>query len=188
MWSHERGALSRLLPTAAALLLAGAVAGCFQPLYGERSLVDGGPGLRTALAGVHVEQISAPAGTAVARLAIEVRNALLFSMTGGGAAAPPTHYLIVTLSTGGQSIIVDPTTARPEFEITSVDAQYRLVEAGTNKQVMDGTATARVSYDIPGQQQRFAMLRGQRDAQSRGARVVAEQIRNRLASYFTAGT
>jgi LPS-assembly lipoprotein len=189
MWSYERGAPPcRLLRIAAALLLAGAVGGCFQPLYGERLLIAGSPGLRTALAGVQVEQISAPAGTAAARLAVEVRNALLFSLTGGGSSAPATHHLIINVSTSGQSIIVDPTTARPEFEITSVDAQYRLMEAGTNKQVMDGSATVRVSYDIPGQQQRFAMLRGQRDAQSRAARVVAEQIRNRLASYFAAGT
>jgi LPS-assembly lipoprotein len=188
MWSLERGAAPRrLLSLAAALLLATTAAGCFQPLYGERSLT-GTPALRSALAAVNVEQINAPAGTATARLAVEVRNALLFDLTGGGAAAPPTHRLAINLTTSTGSLIVDPSTARPEYEIVSLDATYKLAEVGTGKEVVNGSATTRVSYNIPGQQQRFAMLRGQRDAQSRAAKVIAEQIRNRLASYFTAGT
>jgi LPS-assembly lipoprotein len=45
-----------------------------------------------------------------------------------------------------------------------------------------------VSYDIPGQEQRFARQRGLRDAENRAAKVIASQIRTRLASYFVAGT
>ena len=188
MWSHDsRPALRRVLRNAAVLLIAGFAAGCFQPLYGARDPV-GGPGLRTALAGVDVLQINAPAATATARLAVEVRNALMFELTGGSGNAPPTHRLAISLSTATSSIIVDPTTARPEFEITGIDAVYVLTENGTNKPVINGSATARVSYDIPGQQQRLAMLRGQRDAQSRAAKVIAEQIRTRLAAYFAAGS
>ena len=37
-------------------------------------------------------------------------------------------------------------------------------------------------------EQRFAKSRGQRDAEDRATQVVAESIRNRLASYFVAGT
>ena len=47
---------------------------------------------------------------------------------------------------------------------------------------------ARVSYNIPGQQQRFAGERGLRDAENRAAKVIADNIRKRLASYFAAGT
>jgi LPS-assembly lipoprotein len=172
---------------AAVICLAGLVAGCFQPLYAERTLT-GEPSLRAAFRGVDVMQIDAPGGSALARLAVEVRNALLFDLTGGGGQTPPKHRLVINLSTSTSSIIVDPTTARPEFEITSLDANYRLFDIATNKLVMDGSATARVSYDIPGQQQRFAMLRGQRDAQSRAAKVIAEQIRARVASFLVAGT
>ena len=187
MWSPETHMARRFLRFAAALMIAGTAAGCFQPLYAERTLT-GDPSLRAALKGVDVAQIDAPGGSALARIAVEVRNAILFDFTGGGGRTPPTHRLVIALSTSTGSIIVDPTTARPEFEITSVDAHYRLVEAATNKQVMDGSASVRVSYDIPGQQQRFAMLRGQRDAQSRAARVIAEQIRARVASFMVAGT
>jgi LPS-assembly lipoprotein len=45
-----------------------------------------------------------------------------------------------------------------------------------------------VSYDIPGAEQRFARIRGLRDAENRAAKQVADHIRNRLASYFVAGT
>ena len=47
---------------------------------------------------------------------------------------------------------------------------------------------ARVSYNIHGQQQRFTGDRGLRDAENRAAKVIADNIRNRLASYFTTGT
>ena len=53
---------------------------------------------------------------------------------------------------------------------------------------MTGQTFARVSYDIPGQQQRFARARGLRDAENRAAKVIADNIRSRLASYFVAGT
>jgi LPS-assembly lipoprotein len=171
----------------AVALIAGLTAGCFQPLYGERSLT-GGPGLKTALAGVEVEQIPATPATPTARVAVELRNELTSLIDSPNSGVPRTHRLAVTLTTSANSLVVDPTTARPEFEIVGVDANYRLIEIKTNKQVMSGFATARTSYDVPGQQQRFSALRGQRDSQSRAAVVVAEQIRNRLASYFAAGS
>jgi LPS-assembly lipoprotein len=162
-------------------------AGCFQPLYAERTLT-GEPSLRAAFKGIDVAQIDAPGGSALARLAVEVRNALLFDLTGGGSQTPPTHRLVIVLATSTSSIIVDPTTARPEFEITALEANYRLIDVNSSKVVMDGQASARVSYDIPGQQQRFAIIRGQREAQSRAAKVIAEQIRTRVASFLVAGT
>ena len=39
-----------------------------------------------------------------------------------------------------------------------------------------------------GQQQKFARSRAQRDAEDRAAKVIADQIRSRLASYLVAGT
>jgi LPS-assembly lipoprotein len=45
-----------------------------------------------------------------------------------------------------------------------------------------------VSYDIPGNLQRFARARAFRDAEDRAANEIAENIQTRLASYFYAGT
>ena len=50
--------------------------------------------------------------------------------------------------------------------------------------VLNDITFVHVDYDIPGSQQRFA---GQR-AEDRAMQVAADIIRNRLASYFVAGT
>ena len=69
-----------------------------------------------------------------------------------------------------------------------MNATYRMVEIATGKIVLQDSTFARVSYDIPGTQQRFAKQRALLDAEDRAAKVAAEAIRNRLASYFVAGT
>jgi LPS-assembly lipoprotein len=177
-----------VLRLTAAMALAGLTAGCFQPLYGEHTFA-GGPGVGAALKHVTVAQIVAPPGTPSARLAVELRNELTFMLDRGAPShVPPTHRLEITLQVSGTSLIVDPLTAREEYEIQGATAIYRLVEIATNKIVVDSTAVQRTPFAVPGQQQRFAMLRGQRDAQSNAVKVVAAQIQARLASYFAAGT
>jgi LPS-assembly lipoprotein len=194
MWWHDMCALParmggrRVIRAAAALAIAALAGGCFQPLYGERSSVDGAPVLRDQLSAVDVLQIEAPKGTDEARLAVEIRNALLFDFTGGGASASPTHRLKIAMSSTRASVIVDIDASRPEIENYGINATYSLMEIATKKVVVTGQTFARVSYDIPGQQQRFARQRGLRDAESRAAKVIANNILSRLASYFVAGT
>jgi LPS-assembly lipoprotein len=192
MWWHDGAAGSRLrrgaiVRAVAALAIAALAGGCFQPLYADRS-PTGGPVLRDQLSAVDVLQIEAPKGTDEARLAVEIRNALLFDFTGGGAAAPPTHRLKIAISSTRAAIIVDINTSRPDIENYGINATYSLTEIATNRVVVTGQTFARVSYDIPGQQQRFARLRGLRDAESRAAKVIADNVMSRLASYFVAGT
>ena len=85
-------------------------------------------------------------------------------------------------------MIVDVNTARSDVQQFGINASYILTEIVTGKSVATGTSTARVSYDNPGQQQRFANARGQRDAENRASKVIADDIRARLISYFAAGT
>jgi len=186
-WFSGGQAWHRLTRIAIVMASAGAVAGCFEPLYGARTLA-GGPGLRDRLSSVEVAQIDAPNGTPEARLAVEVRNALLFDLTGGHGGSSPTHRLNIKLVSTRQSVIVNPTTARPDIENYGIDAVYTLTELATGKTVINGTTFTRVSYDIPGGEQRFARARGLRDAETRAARGIADNIRQRLASYFVAGT
>jgi LPS-assembly lipoprotein len=87
-----------------------------------------------------------------------------------------------------QQIIVDIDSGRPDTQNYGLNVTYQLVDLATGKTVVDGYTFSRVSFNIPGQQQRFAGERGLRDAEDRTAKVIAENIRNRLASYFTAGT
>ena len=85
-------------------------------------------------------------------------------------------------------MIVDPISGRPTAQVDGVSANYQLVEIATGKIVVKDVTSAHVDYDTPGPQQRFALQRAQRDAEDRAVQVVAETIRNRLASYFVAGT
>jgi LPS-assembly lipoprotein len=184
-----RRGLGRFVALGLAFACAGLSAGCFQPLYGTSAAEVPGapPAVRTALASVEVMEIDAPNGTAEARLGVEVRNALIFGLTGGAGQLPPAYRLKINLSGSRQNVIVDITTARPDMEIYGIDTTYSLIEIASNKVVLTGRAFARQSYDIPGQQQRFARARGERDAQNRSSTIVAEQIKSRLASYFVTG-
>lgn len=186
MWWSDRRRLCSLR-VAGTLALAASLGGCFQPLYGDHSL-EGGPNLRGALSQVDVKQIQATPGTDEARVAVELRNALIFGLTGGGEGAPPAYSLQVRMSPTLADIIVDTATVRPAIENYGINATYTLTEIASGRVVVNSQTFARVSYDIPGQEQRFARLRGLRDAETRAAKVIADNIRARLASYFAAGT
>ena len=116
-----------------------------------------------------------------------MRNELIYDLTGGGPAAASAYRLDVKLTSRQLQVIVDINTARPDIQNYGIDAVYTLIDASTGKPVMKGQTFSRVSYNIPGQQQRFAGDRGLRDAENRAAKVIADNIRSRLASYFTVG-
>src|SRR3954464_14235772 len=174
---------ARLLVVAA---LSALTAGCFQPMYAAHT--DGTPALREKLMGVDLPPIDKPNGSRDARLGGEIRNALAFKLYGGATGIPPTHKLVIRFNTTRSSLILDPSTALPSIENYGIDAQYNLIEIVSNKSVMTGSTFSRVSYDIPGQLQRFARQRAFRDAEDRAAQEIAENIQTRLASYFTAGS
>jgi LPS-assembly lipoprotein len=183
MWSARVRIAARFGVVA---LLGALLAGCFQPMYAERT-VTGEPALRERLSAVDVTDIATSLAQD-ARLGVELRNGLIFNFTGGSSAAPPTHKLVARLTTTRTSAIVDLTTARPDIENYGIDVFYELREIATNKTVMRAQTFARVSYDIPGQEQRFARIRGLRDAESRATRQIAENISQRISSFFVTGT
>src|SRR6185295_6348113 len=174
---------ARLLVIAA---LGALTAGCFQPMYAAHT--DGTPALREKLMGVDLPPVDKPNGSREARLGVEIRNALAFKLYGGATGMPPTHKLVIRFNTTRSSLILDPSTALPSIENYGIDAQYNLIEIVSNRSVMTGNTFSRVSYDIPGQLQRFARQRAYRDAEDRAAREIAENIQTRLASYFTVGS
>lgn len=176
--------LSRLL---LALSLAGLTAGCFQPVYGDRTVGGGGGSLSDKLSAVDVPPVKAENGTRIARVGIEMRDQLLFDLTGGGPASSSAYRLDIQLTSTQVQVIVDINSARPEIQNYGINATYTLIDNATGKPVIRGTTFSRVSYNIPGQQQRFAGERGLIDAENRAAKVIADNIRSRLASYFTAG-
>jgi LPS-assembly lipoprotein len=183
-WSDTR----RFARIFVALALAGLTAGCFQPLYAERPTPVGTTGVADRLSSVDVASIDAPSGSRLARVSTGVRSELIYDLTGGAGGASPLYRLNVRLSATQLQIIVDIKTGRPDVNNYGIDAAYTLTEIATGKPVVRGRTFARVSYNIPGQEQRFAGERGLRDAEDRAAKEIAENIRNRLASHFAAGT
>jgi LPS-assembly lipoprotein len=184
-WSNPVRRLTRLLWVFG---IAALTAGCFQPLYGERSITGGSDTVAQAMRGVDVPEVKTPRGTRIDRVGFQIRNDLIYGLTGGHGGTSPTHRLAIDLRSNQQQIIVDPSTGRANVSNYAIDADYTLMDLATGKMVVRSVTSARVSYNIPGQQQRFAGERGLREAEDRAASVIAESIRNRLASYFTAGT
>jgi LPS-assembly lipoprotein len=183
-WLEDR--IKPLTRLAVVLAAAGLLAGCFGPLYGRNPSV-GDDSVRDKLAEIVIAPIPLRQGTPQARIAVARRNALQFDLNGAAGAIAPTHrYVKVTPTDVTGSI--DPVTGRPQEEIGGVNATYQLVEITTARIVLKDSTFAHVGYDIPGSQQRFAKQRALLDAEDRAAKVAAEAIRNRLASYFVTGT
>jgi LPS-assembly lipoprotein len=191
MWSPDPRALRRVFPLALRLAIIGVaaatMAGCFQPMYGDAKLTLT-PSVAANMAAVDVNQIAAPNGTPLSRIAVDVRSRLLFGLTGGSAAAPPVYRLNITINGSSESLIVDINSGRPDTQDYALNASYTLTEVKSGMPVLRAQTFARVSYDIPGQAQRFARDRGLRDAEDRASQQIADNIRSRLASFFVAGT
>ena len=186
-WGKEIAASRQLIALAAVLALGVLTASCFQPLYGNHTLASG-ESVRDKLGAIDIPTIPAPNGTPESRLAVELRNQLMYSFNGGAGAAAPTHRLQVTLSSSITTIIVDVASGRPETQVENINATFTLVEIATKKVVLSSSTFAHASFDIPGTAQRFAQQRAWHDAEDRAVGLVVDNIRNRLASYFVAGT
>ncbi|HEY2529443.1 MAG TPA: LPS assembly lipoprotein LptE [Xanthobacteraceae bacterium] len=187
-WPEHRTSWLRLGKVACALAAASLAGGCFQPLYGARPATPGADTVHDKLAEVDIPPINAPRGSPTARVAVELRNELQFNLNNAAGANAPVYRLAVSVGSSQITVIVDPTSGRPSASVGGVVASYQLIEIATGKVVVNDSTYAHVDYDAPGTQQRFASQRALRDAEDRATTVVADTIRNRLASYFVAGT
>ena len=160
-----------------AALLAGVLAGCFQPMYADRSVVGGtGPNLRQAMRDVEIARIEGRVGQ-------EIRNDIIFELSGGeGNPSGAPYKLDLQIATNSYNAIIDAQSGLPQTETVGFDVIYKLQDVANDKFVMTDKAIARVSIDRT--HQRYARVRAVRDAENRAAKIVAEQIRARVASYF----
>lgn len=178
--SSRSSTISKAWKAAAVLVLAGALGGCFQPMYGQSTLFGAGAKLRDELRQVEILEIQGRVGQ-------EIRNDLIFELTGGqGNPVGAPYKLAMTITSGSQTPLVDVTSGRATSETVTLDVTYRVLDVSNDKVVLSEKALARISIDRS--QQRYASLRAVRDAQNRAAKLVAEQIRSRLASYFLTRT
>lgn len=180
MWSLECSK-ARFRAPVFAMVLATGLGGCiFQPMYAQTPLFGTGPSLRDSLRDVEVAEISG-------RIGSQIRNDLIFELTGGaGNPVGAPYRLTLVANVSSFNPIIDAASGRAEAESISFDVTYKLQDVAKDRTVLTEKALARISIDRS--QQRFARVRAVRDAENRAAKVVAEQIRSRLASFFLTRT
>jgi LPS-assembly lipoprotein len=160
--------------TLLASVLALGLSGCIRPLYGSAEF--GGLAVQQGLAGVSIE-IQGD------RLEHYIRSELEFNLRGDGVqTGPRTHRLVVNAKQRINTAIVDRVSGAAESANLIIDAKYALFELTKTTAVTEGNAMVAVTYDRS--QQRFASARASRDAEIRGAKQLAEQIRIRVASHL----
>jgi LPS-assembly lipoprotein len=155
----------------AALALAAATAGCFQPLYGEAAH----PGLVQAMREVEVTPIPE-------RMGHYLSDDLISRLNGSGETPKAKYRLTIRLS---QSV----TTPTIESQIQTADAATvtgtalfiltRIDGEKNEKSLYAGSATSSAVYDRT--LQSFADLRAGRDAEIRVAKSLADEIELRVA-------
>lgn len=175
MSSLESGFLSRRGLIAGGLMLAGAALGGCHPLYGG-GLPSGGS-LESELQSIAVDPVPD-------RFGHYLVNELTFLLNGTGAKVAPKYKLTILVKERAQSPLIDTVVGRASSATVVVDAYYQLTRPGLEAPVTKGTAFVAQSYDRTSQ--RLSNVRAARDAETRDARELARQIKDRLALALSA--
>ncbi len=153
-----------------ALLTFGAISCKVQPLNADR---PGGTVTPSELSGVDILDVTTRVGQ-------QVRNHLIFGLSGGGHPTDATHTLELIVIEKSVSISVVTSTKAPTAAQVFVTANYILRNKSDNTILAAGKRQAIASYDRTSQS--FANQRAERDAENRAAREVAEQLRLVIAA------
>ena len=152
-----------------AIVLAGALAGCtVQPLYAPSA---GGGNVPATMARVKVDPVKD-------RVAQQVRNDVIFRMTGGKAVNDPLYRMKLTVTSRESGLGITNVDASPVYSV-QVAATYEIFDMSTGESLTRATARASASYNRSNQE--FANSRARIDAENRAAAEVAEQISARIA-------
>ena len=165
----------------AAPVLAACSDGGFRPLYG---VTPSGAPVQERMAQVEVAPIPGRVGQ-------RIRNEVIFQNTGGGDPLPPTHRLEVAIKENVISTLVRP-DGTAAGEVYTIEASFRIIKISDKKVVFQGTSHARASYErstiasIPtGSTFNYANVRAREDAENRAARVIADDLKTRVATYLS---
>ena len=164
------------LRTGGVLALTFALAGCLRPLYGPTA---SGVPVRDRLAAVEVEKAVSPEGQE--RLGHYVRSELVYDLDGSGDPSPKTYRLSIDTAESFQPASVDFTTGAADVAILNGTVKFTL-KSQSGAPILSGTARANATYQRD--RQRFANVRAARDADIRVAKLIADDIKQRVAAYF----
>jgi len=151
------------------------LAGCFQPLYGQRTLASG-EDLLDVLRTIEVENAGAVTGRFY-------RNELLFLLRGGKTELPPVYRLEQQLGERVSAISVQVLSDVPQSLILNLSVTYALWHIADNKVVLKGSTFAESSFTFSNQ--RFTNSRAYLDARERAAKAAADDVRTRLVAFLS---
>jgi LPS-assembly lipoprotein len=178
MSSHDRGfsfvGFGRKLAIGVAALLAPSAC-TVQPLYAPTL---SGASAVSALGQIAIDPVDT-------RVAQEIRNKLIFSLSGGSEPTAPAFRMRLLVSSAESALGVAPVEAAPAYSIT-VSATFEVKTVATGEIVLRGTSRGTASFDRVSQI--YANTRARLDAENRAAALAADDIRIRLASAAAKGT
>ena len=166
--------LRRAAPACVAVALALWLGACgFEPLYARDKA--SGTGAQDLLAQVRIAPIPD-------RIGQELHNLLRDRLNPRGQPRRPDYKLQITLSEQTEELGIrkDETATRANLKVF---ADFALFDARTNQELLSGRSRSFNSYNIL--ESHFATLFSESDARSRALREISDEIRNRLAVYFT---
>jgi LPS-assembly lipoprotein len=166
--------ISRAFAHAAVVLAALAMASCgFKPLYGTSPVGDG---VAVHLASIDIVEQKT-------RLGQLIRNDLLTSMSEPGASGGRYRLAFEsTFRTISTIEVKDETDETRRFSFR-VNTAFRLLDARSGAELHKGKTFSQVSFDRTTSD--FSNLQAENDAMERAAHEVGNDIRTRLAAYFT---
>lgn len=160
------------------IVLIGLAACQVRPLYLDETAI-GGPA--SPVADLQSIAIDSPRD----RVELALRNELLFLFRGDGSTvSDPRYRLRLITLVAKNTLAVELEEDLPSAVFLTVSSTFILSEDGSDRTLLTGQASAGASYDFSSN--RFANVRAERDAEERAARIVAENINARVASYFAA--
>lgn len=159
------------------VLLLPLLSGCYQPLYGTKSMAFEPSAGESALNAIFISTIPDEYGQLL-------RNLLIDRMYASGRPAQPTHRLDVGLSSVEEKLGLqkDATTTRARLTIRST---YNLIDTKTNKPVFSAASRSVVSYNIL--DDHYATLASKENAYRRGMKEMSDLIVARLLLHLGGG-
>jgi LPS-assembly lipoprotein len=163
---------------AAVIGLAAGLSGCgssgFQPLY-----ATGATGERTDARLAQIDIAPVPG-----RIGQRIRNELVFDKSAGGPSQPPTQRLEIKLTESLLTTLAD-VKGDSAGQTLQVEAVYRIVNIATAKVEGEGRSVARANFERF--QSIYANVRGRENAENQAARVIANDLKTRLAVHLSRG-
>jgi LPS-assembly lipoprotein len=145
-----------------------------QPVYGSK---PGGESVERTLRSIAIESVDS-------RVAQEVRNKLIFYLTGGGEVADPLYRMRLRVASSETALGINREGSAPVYSV-SVTVSYSLTKIGSDDIILRETARGTASYDRSNQN--FANIRAKLDAENRAAAQAADEVRIRVAAATAVG-